>query len=290
MPESVSHSVAGRGADPDHDQVGGDLGAIGKLRAAHPARIISEKCVEAGAAAQVDAFGAMHPGDQGTHLCAEHGGQRRRLRFDQHDGDTAGTETRRQLAADKSRTHHERRRGIGQFGAQRGGVGMAAQHVNARQVGQAGQAARAQAGGDDQLVVGQRAVVGQPEPTRFGVDADGLGVQPQVDVFLGEELTRPQRGVIGFAAHELLGQRRTVVRQPRLVADEDQLALVAGATQLLRGAQAREAGPDDHDRRSHAAILSLKPDSRFWSTCEAHPNVCLFLAAAKPVTSDPSRQ
>ena len=62
------------------------------------------------------------------------------------------------------------------------------------------------------------------------------------------ELARAQGGVVVLAPDDLLRQRRPVVRQVRLVADNDQFAVVPGLAQFLRRADGRQAGPDDHDR------------------------------------------
>ena len=58
---------------------------------------------DADAAAHVDALGAVQPGDQLTDLLAEHRGQRRGLRLDEHHVDAELAQARRDLAADEAR-------------------------------------------------------------------------------------------------------------------------------------------------------------------------------------------
>ena len=55
------------------------------------------------AAPHVDALGAVQPRDQLADLLAEHRGQRRRLRLDEHDVDPELAQARRHLAADETR-------------------------------------------------------------------------------------------------------------------------------------------------------------------------------------------
>ena len=71
--------------------------------------------------------------------------------------------------------------------------------------------------------------------------------EPQVDALLVEELGRAQRGVLPLAADDILRQRGPVVGQVALVVEQNDLALVPRASQLLRGSHTRESGSCYYD-------------------------------------------
>ena len=70
-------------------------------------------------------------------------------------------------------------------------------------------------------------------------------VMPLLDV----ELRRLERDVIDLGPATLLGQRRPIVGQMLLVADDGDRPRVRGAPQLFSGARGGKAAADDDDAR-----------------------------------------
>ena len=104
-----------------------------------------------------------------------------------------------------------------------------------------------QARRDDQLVVGQLAAVGQRHCLRGGVHRPRAVAEQHGDVVLVVELGRLERDVVGLGAQHFLGQRRPVVGQMVLVADDGDRPGVLGTAQLFSGARGRQSAADDDD-------------------------------------------
>ena len=102
-------------------------------------------------------------------------------------------------------------------------------------------------GGDDQLVVAELAAVGECHRLRGGVDRPHAVAEPHGDVVVLVELRGPERHVVGLGAQHFLRQRRPVVRQVVLVADDRDGTAVFGPTQLFGSAGSRQSAADDDD-------------------------------------------
>ena len=109
--------------------------------------------------------------------------------------------------------------GTGLF-AQRQTLVEGPQHVNTLEIGERRDALGHQARGDDQLVIRQLAAVGQSQRLRVGVHRPGAVAEQNGDVVLLVELGRLESHVVGLGAQHFLGQRRPVVGQMVLVADD----------------------------------------------------------------------
>ena len=104
------------------------------------------------------------------------------------------------------------------------GVGQAAQAHHAVEVG-AGhrQATRDGAGGEQELVVPDLVAIGQPDPVRGPVDRGDRQFRPQFDVVLGIPggVVDVDGVALGGAEQKTFGQRRPLVREFRLAAEQD---------------------------------------------------------------------
>jgi hypothetical protein len=238
--------LSGRpGAHAEYHQVGGQLGTVGQHDGLDMAG--AADLGDPDAAADVDAVGPVQPRHQFADLLTEHAGQRGRLRLDQRDIHPELAQAGRRFTADETGADHHRAAGGGRVAAQHQTVFERADHPDAVDVAEAGNAPRHQPGGDDELVIAHYGAVGQRHGLRRDVDTPRSAVQPQVDVVAGVELRRFQGGVVAFAAQHIFGQRRPVIRQTRLVGDDRDRPRVFLAPQLLGGTHGRQAAADDDD-------------------------------------------
>ena len=125
---------------------------------------------------------------------------------------------------------------------------------------EARQRARAAAGGDDDAVRVHRTAVRKEHPAVPRLQGRGPHAEPEVqrqrrEVAGVEQFQRSARGRPG---EERLGQRRPVVGQVRLFADQHDAAVVTLRAQLLRGADPGERSADDRDAL-HAASSRATP-------------------------------
>ena len=75
----------------------------------------------------------------------------------------------------------------------------------------------------------------------------GGRAEPQCDLVLVEPPAGLEGHLVGFVAEHLLGQRRPVVGQVRLVADDRDTTRVVRPAELLRGPGGGQAAADDQD-------------------------------------------
>jgi hypothetical protein len=130
------------------------------------------------------------------------------------------------------------------------GVGGRAQGQHAGQVGAGDrQLTGAGAGGQDEEVVGNGLARGQGHRLFRAIDPFGHAFEAQGDVIVGVPLGRLQRERlgVGLALQPGLGQRRALIGQQRLVADQDDTALVTVLAQERGGRTACVARADDDD-------------------------------------------
>ena len=109
--------------------------------------------------------------------------------------------------------------------------------------------ARPRPGGDEQLVIGGRGTVGRPDEPGGPVDRDHPLVRAQIDVVFGKPLGLEnglwRRLVPG--QHDRLGQRRSLVRGVRFLADQGDRTGKAALAESERGTGSRFSGADnDH--------------------------------------------
>jgi len=110
------------------------------------------------------------------------------------------------------------------------------------------EAARLGPGRDDQSVEREGVAVGQAHGPARRVEGDGPALDqadPEVGVVAG--LPQPDAFVLPGAGEYLLGERRAVVGQLRLAADQGERAGVPGAAQGLRRGHGGRAAADDDD-------------------------------------------
>ena len=100
MPLPSSHSVAGRDPMPTTTRSAASFGAVGQH---HRVDVpVAAHLRHPDADADVDALVAVQPRHQFADLLAEHRGQRRRLRLDQHHVHAEAAQAGRHLAADEA--------------------------------------------------------------------------------------------------------------------------------------------------------------------------------------------
>ncbi len=108
------------------------------------------------------------------------------------------------------------------------------------------------AGGEDQSVEVHRGPVVELEGVPVDVERAGAVSQAEVELERGDLLRRSKEHAIEppRARQELLRERRTVVGQVGLGADQDDRAAMPLGAQGLGGAQARQGCTDDGDGRA----------------------------------------
>ena len=162
------------------------------------------------------------------------------------------------LQPDVTRAHDDDLLCPGEVGTNTVDVGHRAQVVDTLEVvtghfQQAVAAAEAQ----DQLVVAQFRAVAQAQPLVRPVDCGDPQSELHVHQVLFVELGAAQQQplAVHFTREVLLGQRRPVVGQVRLVADHDDAACVPFAAQRIDCLHCRVARTDNHHRLLRHANL-----------------------------------
>ena len=182
--------------------------------------------------------------------------------------------TRGDLCADEARADDDDPASRAEREAQPVGVGLGPQ-VWIRSPCGAGDPARPPAGGDSTESAGEGGPVGEQHPAGRGVDARRRGGGPHVDVVrVGPDLReQPEAGLV-LVGEVLLGQRRPLVGQVRLVAHDGDGAVVPPAPQGP-GGHGRGLSPADdddppgaHGATTGASVLTLTTPSS--PTCTAY--------------------
>ena len=153
----------------------------------------------------------------------------------------------------------------GQLGPERVRVVQAAQDVHPEQSVGGRQTAGHAAGGDDDPVRRDLLTRGEDDPATGDVEPLRRDTQVPPRVELVDVRLLGERQVVGPHRPEqvLLGQRRTVVGQVRLCADDDQVVVVALGPELLCGPQPGQRGSDDGDRPAgHATPCRVRASTR----------------------------
>ena len=252
------------GADADDDEIGLDRLAVGERDARRSAAVVVDRR-DARADRMVDAFArdgarAMTRGDLRRH--AAH--QDARLRLDDRDRGAALARAGRELQADEAAADDGDAAAGPRCGADRERVVEGAQIDAARSDGPA--AAAGAASRRSPAAACRRAsarAVGERTVLRRAVDR--RRPRPAMDRCraLGETLVAGDRSSASarLADHRVLGQRRPLVGQMRLVADQRDRAVIADLAQRKRGARAAFAGADDdHARCASPSVRSRSSD------------------------------
>ena len=244
--------VGGRPGTDAHDhQVGDEFGAVGEHHRLHVLR--SAHLGHRDPGAHIDPVGAVQPAHELTDAPPQHPGQWGGLRLDQHHVHPEPPQGGGDLAADETRADDDRPARPAGVLAQRHRLVEGAQHPDAVQIGERRYPPGHQSGGDHQFVVVQFGAVDEGDGARGGVQRARSLAQPQGDVVVGVELGGPQRDVLdpllladGCVQH-VLGQRRAIVGQVLLVADDGDRPGVLHRAQLLGHPGGGEPAADDHD-------------------------------------------
>ena len=147
-------------------------------------------------------------------------------------------------------------------GADRDRIGERAQHEDPGEVRRARQRARRRAGGDHEAVEGERLARVEGEGAGTEVDGVGAGRQPEVEIeVVVVELPERELLDLGLPREEVLRQRRPVVRELGLGADEHEAAVEPLTAQGLDRAQSRERRAHHRDRvQLHAGSMMPGPE------------------------------
>jgi hypothetical protein len=169
----------------------------------------------------VHAVVAVQAADRLAHRRAQRSLERGVLGLDHGDLQSRAAGAARHLGADEAAPHDHERARARQVVAQGARVVQGPQHVHARARELAGQRPRARAGGQHDGVRHDLVAVGQDDGVPTGVEPDGR--RPEAPghvervVLLAQQV---QRGLVHGSGQEALRQRRAVVGQVRLVADD----------------------------------------------------------------------
>ena len=242
----------GLGADTGHQQFDGMRFALAIERA--DARILLDKIDRSAAQAQINAGLPQRVRDMLGYFGRD--GARQQAIGHLEDGDALAERCCRRgdFQADESSSQYGDRGGFGDGVAQAVRVVDGAQVVQVAQaVGQAGQAPGMGADGQDQDVVRQYRAIVERDLAGDGIDAFGARAQAQGHASIGR--FRPQELKRGARILDVgLGERRAMVRQVGLGADQGDVALPAGFGQA--GAQLRRSMAASHNDDSlHGALV-----------------------------------
>lgn len=229
--------------DTDHHHVGRDRGPVGESEP-DPGRPV----VDGHPAAHGDSL-PLQDGSQSRARAVpdgtlERGGQR----LDHGDLEPAGAQRGGHLAADETGTDHRDPACRDQVVAERADVGGGAQVVHSGD-GRPRDPAYPAAGGDHRRAI-QIAAGRGDHPVRQRIERGGGLTKVEVDIQGGQLLGGPQRRcrLAGAGQQLLLGQRRPVVRQVRLLAEPGDRPGVPGCSGGLDGPQPGQRRSHHHER------------------------------------------
>jgi hypothetical protein len=157
------------------------------------------------------------------------------------------------LGADEATADDDERPAGRELGPEGSCVVEGAQDVDAGEVVGAGQPARAGAGGEHDRVGGEPCALVERHGAGRRVELDGPHPQPPRDVEVLVVLQQRLRGRLVRRGEEGLRQRRPVVRQVRLVADDGDVTRETLRPQRPRRRDTGERGADDQDGAHHRA-------------------------------------
>src|SRR6185436_18511043 len=129
-----------------------------------------------------------------------------------------------------------------------------AQVVHARQLGTVDpEPARPRTGRDQGTLEGDPLAALEDDLVRVEVKLVDRRLEAQLDVVLGVEVIRERMRLFArrLAAQVVLRERRAFVRKLRLVAEEDQPAVVTPVSKRLGGLCAGESATDYHEGMAH---------------------------------------
>src|SRR6185295_13130769 len=261
-PRVTGELAIGHDADPGHHQVAGKdalllgpdaLHAAGPLDGGH--RVLHH---------QLHALFPVDPGQDRSHLGAEHTGQGNRVALDGGDRQPHLPEGRGHLGADEAQADHHR------AGARpgRGANAVAILHgTKLKDTGEVRARGRERPvpppGGDQEPVIGQLPAALQGHHPAPRVDRGGPDSEVEIDIVRGIVVGRIDELAVELflAAEVALRQGRTIVGQLALGADERHRPVEASLAQGGGGAGPGQRGPDDDDSLVlHRAIQPTTSD------------------------------
>ncbi len=259
-----------RHPDADDDDVRAQPAPVTELQGGHPgpARAVvgREPVHDRRAGEQGNAVGGVQSGAHRAQLRPERDRQGHRHGLDDRHVQAEGAGRGGDFRADEpGADDHDVLGAAGQLGPERVRVVQAAQDVHPEQSLGGRQAAGHAAGGDDDPVRRDLLTRGEDDPATGDVEPLRRDTQVPPRVELVDVRLLGERQVVGPHRPEqvLLGQRRTVVGQVRLCADDDEVVVVALGPELLGGPQPGQRGSDDGDRPAgHATPCRVRASTR----------------------------
>ena len=264
-PAGLGEICNGNGADADDNKVGCQFAAVGK-RHAHRVGIAGNRRY-AGPGADVDAGGAMAFGDDGGDLLRNPAHQHARLRLDDGHRRAAFRSTCGKLEPDEAAANDdEPHTGRKQYSDAERVIKTPQRHAPLPCIGRQRQLPRDGAGRQEKLVIGQRRAVREPDRLSGAVDPNRPPPGQHRNALLDETAGQPDpfRLRLFLAVQRLLGERRTLIRQMHLFADQRHRPGKTVFAQREGGAGAALPRPDDHHSRPavrcvHSVFRSVRP-------------------------------
>ena len=170
--------------------------------------------------------------------------------LDHRDRQAPAGADRGEFEPDEARAHHHDPAGALDGGAQGVGVVEGAELAHAREFGaRHRQGPVAGAGGEDEMVVRETFAIREAHLPLLAVDPRHAGLGAVADRVVGKEALLPQEEAagIGLASEVGLRQRRALIGQHRLLADQGEASGKARLPQRGRGLEAGLARTDDDD-------------------------------------------
>ena len=228
-----------------------DVGVIGQAAGAHPFHFsVAAKGFHPGIQHQLYARLAMLVGIEGGNLRRHRARHQPVHRLEHRHVQSALGADRRHLQPDIAAAHHGDALARLEDILQPVHIGDGLEIVDARQVGAgAFQAAHPRAGGQQQLVIGQRAAIGEFHAALGTMDRLGSGVQDQIAAIVGIIIVglQEQARALELAQQIGLGQGRALIGRIGFVAHHGDGAGKALLAQRLESLTAGLAGADDDD-------------------------------------------
>ena len=211
-------------ADSDNHDRRLDGSPVGQLDRPHCTGVVGGESRDANSEPYVDPMASMEIGDGHAAAFIEHPRQRGRSGFNDRDIEATGASRGRDLGADESTPDHGDSIWTSlEVRLQRQGIIDGSQDVNPCHPACGGQGTRSRTGGDDHAIGIHGGVIVEADraSTRFEFQSNGRGTElphhAELIGFCGR--TKAKLGVVVGADQQLLGQRWTVVRIVRFVAN-----------------------------------------------------------------------
>ena len=257
IPAALARVLFGRLVGGDDDQVGGDL-AVGGLHRPDLAVVVAEERLERGVEVQVHAQLAPRLLDRLHDVRVGHHRQRVRVGVDQVGLDAAVGQRGDHLQAERAGLDDHGALGLGDDLVPLHGLADVLDVVQAAEVA-AGHArvGVVPAGGDDQVVVADRALARHRDRLGRGVDRGHLGLVVDVDagVDVGLLAGQEQPLEVGDLSAVDVGNAARAVGDVLELGVDDDLGAGVGSLDPARGAQSGRSPTDDHCLSGHVGAF-----------------------------------